>query len=421
MARKSWLLALGCQIVACRIALAQLPCAPGDWPGWRGPDRTGVSTVTGLLPSWPPGGPKLLWKATGMGGGYSTPSVAGGRVFLMGSQGNDEFVLALDAATGKQLWSTRVGIVGVNTGPNYPGPRATPTVDGPWLYTLGSDGDLVCVEAANGHVRWHRHLGKDFHGKRGTWAYTESPLIDGDVLVCTPGGPTATMVALNKSDGSVRWKTELDYGNTAAYASAIVAHVGGVKQYVQFLGSGLLAVSAQDGKILWRYKKNIGFASCATPIFHDDCIYSSASGNEGAGGDALLRLSPSPNGIEAKQVYLVRGILNFHGGVVRVGNELYGTNANVLICQDFKTGAVRWKDRSVGQASIVAADHRLYLRGEEGSVALVDIDPTGYHERGRFRQPERTAFATFAHPVVAGGRLYLRDADLLFCYDIKAP
>src|SRR5712692_2615408 len=248
--------------VACLVALGLSRTRPataqGDWPGWRGPDRTGVSTETGLLKRWPTGGPRLVWKATGLGGGYSTPSVADGRVFLMRSHGNDEYVIALKAEDGRQLWSTRVGQVGVNTGPNYPGPRATPTIDGAFLYTLGSDGDLVCLETASGRRVWHLHLVKEFQGQRGIWAYAESPLVDGDTLVCTPGGGTATMLALDKHTGAVRWQAVKKGYNGAGFASAIVAEAAGVRQYIQFLGTGLMGVSARDGTLLWFYKKHIG-------------------------------------------------------------------------------------------------------------------------------------------------------------------
>jgi outer membrane protein assembly factor BamB len=400
-------------------AHAQLKAAPGDWPGWRGADRTGVSAETGLLKKWPEGGPKLLWKATGLGGGYPTPSVAGGRVFLMGLQDKEEFVMALDVKEGKKLWSTKVGAVGENRGPQYPGPRSTPTIDGDLLYVLGSDGDLVCAETATGKVRWRRHLRKEFEGRAGLWAYAESPLIDGDVLVCTPGGPSATLLALNKKSGAVLWKCAGPDYNVAGFASVIVAEAAGVKQYVQFLGPGVVGVAAKDGKLLWWYRDNVGSISAATPIFHDGCIFASASGMGGAGGDALLRLTPSDKGVDAKQVYLVRGITNHHGGVIRVGEYLYGTGGNGLVCLEFETGKVVWKDRSIGQGSLVVADGHVYLRGVNGQVALVEATPAGYKERGRFRQPNRSRFPTFAHPVVAGGRLYLRDEDVLLCYDVK--
>jgi outer membrane protein assembly factor BamB len=391
----------------------------GDWPGWRGPERTGVSRETGLLKQWPPEGPKLLWKITGIGSGYSTPSVCGGRLFVMGSEGAEEFLISLDVKDGHVLWSTRVGQVGENRGPNYPGPRSTPTVDGATVYTLGSDGDLLAAGALTGKILWHRNLEKDFAGKRGTWAYTESVLIDGDALVCTPGGNKATMLALDKRTGAVRWQMAKAEYNTAGYASAIVAEVGGVRQYIQFLGSGLIGVAADNGKPLWFYNKHIGGISAAAPIFHNGCVFSTAEGGDDAGGDALLRLNTDGKGVHARQLYLVRAMMNHHGGAVRIGDYLYGTGSQALVCMDFKTGVRKWRERSVGPGSVAGADGLLYVRGVQGQVALVEANPNGYLERGRFRQPSRSRFPTFCHPVIADARLYLRDDDVILCYDLK--
>jgi outer membrane protein assembly factor BamB len=378
-----------------------------------------VSAETGLLKRWPPEGPRQVWKATGLGSGYSTPSVADGRLFVMGSHGPDEYLMALDLKDGHQLWSTRVGLVGENRGPEYPGPRSTPTVDGDLVYTLGSDGDLECATVDRGRILWHKHLERDFGGKRGIWAYAESVLIDGDALICTPGGNTATMAALDKKTGAVRWKAVKPDYNTAGFASAVVTEVGGIRQYVQFLGSGLIGVAARDGRLLWKYNRHIGGVSAACPIVYDGCVFSTASGTEGAGGDALLRLTAEGDGVRAKQVYLTRVVMNHHGGVVRMGEYLYGTSGSGLVCMEFKSGTRKWQDRSVGSGSLVLADGHIYLRGVQGTVALVEATPDGYHEKGRFRQPDRSRFPAFCHPVIAGGRLYLRDDDVLFCYDVK--
>lgn len=396
-------------------------CVAADWPAWRGADRTGVSSETGLLRSWPADGPKLLWKATGIGEGYATPSVAFGKVFVMGSKAGEEYVLALDVESGKQAWSTRVGLVGENRGPNYPGPRSTPTVEKDLLYTLGSDGDLVCLRTESGKLVWRRHLEKDFEGSRGTWAYTESPLIDGEVLVCTPGGRRATLLALNKKNGAILWQAVVPGGNQAGYASAVVARIGNSKQYVQFIGRAVVGIDARDGKFLWEYGRHIGGVSAATPVFHDGCIFSSSSAaSEDAGGDALIRLTLKDGKPGIQEAYFGRVMNNSHGGVIRVDSCLYGTNRTGLVCMDFKTGTKRWANRCVGSGSLMAADGHLYVRGTDGAMALVEANADRYLEKGRFRQPERSRFATFAHPVVAGGRLFLRDADLLFCFGIAA-
>ncbi len=227
-----------------------------DWPQWRGPQRNGVSRETGLLREWPAEGPKLLWQRTDIGEGYSTPAVVGDRLYLLSNKGmDDEFVQALSIADGKQIWSTRIGKVGPNRGPQYPAARSTPTVDGELLYALGSDGDLACLETESGKIRWQKNLRSDFGGQPGNWAYAESPLVDGDVLVCTPGGADATLVALNKKTGDVIWKSAVPGGDQAGYASIIIVDTGGIKQYVQFVQKGLVGVDAKSGKFLWRYAK----------------------------------------------------------------------------------------------------------------------------------------------------------------------
>jgi outer membrane protein assembly factor BamB len=404
------LLLLGCPVL--------LSLRADDWPGWRGPERTGVSVEKGLLASWPEGGPKLLWTATGLGNGYASPAVVGGRIFVLGGKDGDEYVRALSVEGGKPLWAVKIGKVGENTGPNYPGARATPTVQGDRLWALGSDGDLACLRTEDGKLLWHKHLERDFEGARGSWAYGESPLIDGDLVVCTPGGPKATLLALSKGTGKVVWKTAKEEYNVVGYASPIVAHAGKRKLYVQFLGPGVIGVDAATGKMLFWYRGNVGGVSAVTPIYHDGHVFVTAGGIGTAGGDALLRLVESGAGVEAKEVYLRRAMMAFHGGVVRVGEHLYGTGGVGLVCLEFRTGKVKWRHRSIGQGSLVAAEGRLYLRGTQGQMALVEATPEGYREKGRFKQPRRTGFATFAHPVVANGRLYLRDDDLLFCYDI---
>jgi outer membrane protein assembly factor BamB len=390
----------------------------GDWPQWRGPDRTGVSKETGLLKEWPKDGPKLLWMNKNLGNGYSTPAIAGGRIYVQSNHAEDELAVALDEKTGKQIWSSNIGKVGKNRGPQYPGARGTPTVDGDNLYCLGSDGDLVCIERDQGKIKWHKQLKKEFGGKMGAWAYSESPLIDGDVLVCTPGGKEATLLALNKKDGSVIWKCAVPEGDEAAYASAIIAQAGDSKQYVQFLQKGLVGVDAKTGKFLWRFKKTIDIgANIPTPVFHDGYVFSSTGRNAGA----VVRLTADNAGVSATEVWLNKAMTNSIGGVVLVDNHLYGTTLKGLFCTDFLTGKVKWQDRSVGVGAVCYADGNLYVRGEKGDVALVEATPEAYREKGRFKQPERAKTPAWPYPVVANGNLYLRDQNFLYCYEVKDP
>jgi outer membrane protein assembly factor BamB len=409
-------------------AWAPAPFKPplGDergWTGWRGPNRTGVSLEKGLLTRWPKEGPKQLWKATGLGEGYSSPAVAGGRVYVLGTRNGKEHVFCLDAKwNGKELWTAELGPGLKNRGPSHDGPRSTPSVDGDRVYALGSDGDLLCVSAA-GKAVWRKHLVRDLAGVRGSWGYAESPLIDGEQLVCTPGGAKATMAALNKKTGAVVWKASAAKGNQAAYASAVAAEVGGVRHYVQFLAGCVVGVRARDGRILWTYEGVSGNANCVTPIFHDGHVFVTAYGKGPVGkpGGALLKLKAEKGSVGATEVYHTTALANYYGGVVCVGGCLYGTNASALVCLDYKTGRLRWQNPSVGKGAVVSADGRLYVRGDRGPVALVTASPAGYTEKGRFSPPDSGKSTARPHPVIADGRLYLREQGELVCFDLRKP
>jgi outer membrane protein assembly factor BamB len=392
-----------------------------DWPQWRGPHRDGISKEADLLKEWPKEGPKLLWQLNDIGGGYSTPSIVGGRLYLLGNKGlQAEFVQAREVEGGKEVWTTHIGKVGEpRQFPAYPAARSTPTVEGDVLYALGSDGDLVCLTTADGKERWHKSLRADFDGKPGRWAYAESPLIDGDKLVCTPGGKKATLVALDKKTGETIWRCTVPGGDPAAYSSVIIVNAGGVKEYVQFLEKGLVGVDAKTGKFLWRYDKTAKSpANIPTPVAHGDYVFSTSS----MSGAALLELKAKDGSVDAEQVYYSRKLPNAIGGSVLVSGYLYGTSAQGLMCVAFKTGEVKWQDRSVGPGSVCYADGRLYVHSEDDDVALVEATPDGYHEKGRFKlpdQPKRGNSRAWPYPVVANGRLYLRDLRTLWCYDIK--
>jgi outer membrane protein assembly factor BamB len=412
-----------CLLLFVMVGLFSLATQAADWPQWRGPQRNGISRETGLLKVWPKEGPQLVWHAKDIGHGYSTPAVVGNRLYLMCNQGSDdEFVQALNVADGKQVWSTRVGKVGPNRGPQYPGARSTPTVDGQLTFALGSDGDLACLETANGKIRWQKKLRTDFGGKPGNWAFAESPLVDGDKVVVTPGGEEATLVALDKKSGDVIWKSAVPGGDEAAYASIVTAEVAGVKQYVQFLQKGVVGVDAKNGKFLWRYEATAkgSPANIPTPVTHDNFVYTGT----GRGGGGLVKLNPGGDGFEPEQLYFSAKLPTAIGGAVLLDGYLYGTTGQGVMCVDFASGDVKWQERGVNAASLCYADGRLYLHGESGEVALVEATPEAYREHGRFTppdQPERPRGAkAWAYPVVANGRLYLRDATSLWSYDVKA-
>jgi outer membrane protein assembly factor BamB len=371
----------------------------------------------------------LLWQVNDIGDGYSTPAVAGTRIYLLSNRGmENEFVQALSTRDGKPIWTTRIGNVGnPNQNPPYAKARSTPTVDGNFIYALGSDGDLACLEAKSGKIRWQKNIRKEFGGRPGEWAYAESPLIDGDVIVVTPGDVQATLVALNKKTGAVIWKSAVPGGDPAGYASAIVVHGGGRKQYVQLLSKGIVGVDAKTGRFLWRYKEAAkGPAQYFTPVTRAGHVYGGALGV----GGGLVRLKPDGSGgVTAEQVYFERGLPNGIGGAVVVGEYLYGTEAGQrLVAAEFITGKVKWKAESFGWSSVAYADGHLYLHNVNGDLALVEATPEGFREKGRFTPPNQPkhkhagqfAEMAFAYPVIAGGRLYIRDLGTLWAYDIKA-
>ena len=395
-----------------------------DWPQWRGLNRDGHSRETGLLKTWPSEGPKLLWQINSLGSGYATPSISGGRIFLMSNQGlKDESVVALDVKDGKNIWSTRIGEVG-NPGqePNFAAARSTPTVDGALLYVLSSDGDLACLETATGKIRWHKNLRSEFGGMPGTWAYSESPLVDGNVVACTPGGKEATIVALDKRDGALIWKCAIPGGDTAGYSSIIVVTAGNIKQYVTYTAGGLVGVDAKTGKFLWRYEKNKGALgmSIQTPVAQGGYVYGGA--NRVGGG--AVRLSASQGTVSAEEAYFDPKLPTAIGGTVLVGDYLYGSSQTAVMCVEYRTGKVVWTERSLAPASLCYADGLLYLHGEGGELALIDASPEAYRERGRFAPPNQPQHAkqmekAWAYPVIANGRLYIRDLNMLWCYDVK--
>jgi outer membrane protein assembly factor BamB len=424
-----WLWCLPLLLSAPALAALQpepLAPKPHDWPQWQGPARDNRSGETGLLRAWPAGEPPLVWTARGLGGGYSTPSVAAGRVLGMSYRGEDEVVWTLDERTGKELWATR--IAEANRKVDYDeGSRCTPTVDGDRLYALGVSGDLVCLQVRDGKPLWHKNLIRDFGGTlpyyRQSYGYAESPLVDGNRLLVTPGEPQHTMVALDKHTGKLLLSAsvpETSKGSSRAdYASLVVGTAAGRRQYIAFLHGGLVGVGADDGKLLWRYDKpSSGVVNCNTPVFHDGLVFDSSGYGKGGG---LARLTRDGDTVRAEEVYFARRMKNLHGGLVLVDGYLYGgSEPGMLVCMEFRTGRGGWSERSPGKGSIAYADGHLYYRDERGPVRLVETNPKRYVEKGRFDPPHRSRHPAWAHPVIANGRLYLRDQEVLLCYDIKS-
>ena len=418
-----------CSIPLIVLATMSATLLAADWPQWRGPNRDAVSAETGLLTSWPKGGPPLTWTSSGLGAGFSSVAVVGGRIYTMGDRGGRQLVLALNEADGKPVWDAQVG----SANEDQPlGSRATPTVDGNLLFTLGSDGDVVCFETATGKERWRRHLERDFGGRMmSSWRYSESPLVDGDRVVVTPGSQRAGLVALDKATGKEIWRASLPSGfgrqgsDGAAYSSIVVSNGGGVKQYVQLLGRGLVGVRASDGRVLWHYNRVANsVANIPTPVVKGDFVFGTTSYQTGS---ALLQLSKSGDGVQAKEVYFLepQSLQNHHGGVVLVGDYLYGGHGHRLgfpFCLNFATGKFMWgpniRNAGQGSAAVAYADGRLYYRYENGKMMLIEATPEAYREHGSFDIP-KVREPSWSHPVISGGYLYLREQDNLYRYDVK--
>jgi outer membrane protein assembly factor BamB len=414
------------------VLLATLvPCAPGDdpkpadWPQYHGPNRDNLSPDKGLLKEWPKDGPPLAWKAAGLGDAdadaFGGVAVIGDKVFTMGDTNTESVLYALSRDKGAKLWSAKVGD---QNKVGHPGARSTPTVDGDRVFVLGQAGDLVCFKVGDGSEVWRKNLPKDFGGKFGGWKYSESPLVDGDKLVCTPGGDNA-MIALNKMNGDVIWKS--DFKDQAHYASIVISHAGGVKQYVQTTGGGVVGVDAKDGKLLWRYTKlGSNTANCPSSIVLGDQVFCTV-GYRDKGG-ALLSLTTADGKFVSKEDYFSAQLKNKHGGAIQVGDYIYGDldDAGKPWCVEWKTGKIKedWLKaagdrKGRGSASMTYADGNLYVHYSDGYVALVPATPDGYKEAGTLKIPGSTK-DSWSHPVVIGGRLYVRDHDNLFVYDVKA-
>ncbi|MGH7750586.1 MAG: PQQ-binding-like beta-propeller repeat protein, partial [Candidatus Dormibacteria bacterium] len=330
-------------------------------------------------------------------------------------RGDEEIVWALEEATGKELWSAPIATANRKIGYGE-GSRCTPTVDGDVLYALGVSGDLVCLETANGKERWHKNLVKDFSGNVGGWKYSESPLIDGNKLLCTPGGKKATLLALNKKTAETIWMAVVPGGDGAAYSSIVAADVDGQRQYIQFLSGGVVGVTADKGEFLWRYKAPAAGINCSTPIYHDSSVYAAAAYGKGGG---LAKLNRKGEKVEADEVYFHKNMENHHGGLVLVDGYLYGEGSGKLVCMEFKTGKEMWRAPKPGKGSIAYADGRLYYRNEGGPIYLVEATPERPIVQGTFKQPKRSPNSAWPHPVIANGKLYIRDQQYLYCYDVK--
>ena len=417
--RRVWLAAapwtLAAAIVLCTAAVGgQAPPVSTDWPQWRGPERTGISQETGLLRQWPPSGPAALWSAAGLGEGYGSISIKGNQAFVQGLKGRDSVVTSLGRADGKILWTRVVGPGRDND--RGPGPRSTPTVDGDRVFVLTENGDLAALRAADGGVVWQRNILRDFSGQNISWLISESPLVDGDRVIVTPGGRGAGMVALDKATGKTVWVAK-ELSDEAGYSSAIVADIGGVRTVMTLTSSAGVGVRASDGKLMWRNRSAAnGTANATTPVFSNNTVFYTSS--YGTGG-ALLALTPQNGEVRAQEVYFTRDMQNHHGGVIVLGSTLYGFHNSIMAALDLPTGKSLWRNRSVGKGAISYADGRFYILSEDHVMGLAEATPAGYREFGRFSIAD-LGWPSWAHPVVSGGRLYIRNQGTLLAYDVRA-
>jgi outer membrane protein assembly factor BamB len=420
------------------LALSITAPATSDYPQWRGPNRDGHSAATGLLQKWPSDGPKLLYKTDKVGPGYGSPVFAGGKMYILGAinvvpdekpDGDQQVLWCLDPATGKEHWQAQIGAV--KRYDRGSGPRSTPTIDGDMIYMMDPSGELVALKLADGKKVWSKSLVRDFGGNVPNWGYSESVLIDGDKLICTPGGNKGAMVALNRTNGEVIWQCE-DLKEPAGYSSAIVAEVGGVRQYIQQTMKGTCGVRADDGKLLWNVADSkYRTAVVPTPIYYKDHVFVSAGYGAGC---KLIKLSKTATGIKADKVYESKVITNHHGGIIRVGEHVYAHSDQngQWVCLDFLNSdeseegpKPEWTSRKLGKGSISYADgHFVCYSEQNGEAVLIKADPADWKEAGRFTIPEKSKLrpsrtAVWAHPVVADGKLYLREYEWLFCYDVS--
>lgn len=424
-----------------KLALLVLAQQSADWPQYRGPNRDDVSTEMGLLKSWPAGGPPLLWTYPDAGVGLSGPAIVGDRLYTLGGRGENEFLIALDLKSVKdgaiqEAWAAPVGpLFRFDTNKWSSGPSATPTVSGGMVYALGGNGDLVCVNGASGKEVWRKNLPMELEAqvnpigggpKNLGWGFTWSPLVDGEQLVCLPGGPKGTVAALDRKTGRLLWRSA-EVKDQAAYTSPMVADIEGVRQYVVLTNPGLFGVSARDGRLLWRAKRDAPFGTevINTPLIQGSTIFTTVS--VGNGGCELVKVRKEGQTFNAESVYSNKNLSNHHGNVIRVGGHVFGySDGRGWVCHDFMTGMNVWSEKGKLPAGSVAfADGHLYCYSEvDGTTALIEAGPDGWRESGRFKIPQQTKLRKpsgriWTPPVVADGKLYLRDQDLLFCFDVK--
>jgi outer membrane protein assembly factor BamB len=410
----------------CRVLVAAVlavpPARADDWPQWRGPDRSNVSREKGLLKEWPADGPKLAWKATGLGDGVTPVSVSGGRVLATGNVGGDVVCTAWSEKDGKPLWSTMIGPAAKESAIMRWLSQAAPTVDGDRVYAVTANGDYACLAADTGKIIWQKRAVEDLGGKRTGWGYCDYPLVDGDNLIVTPGGSKGVVTALDKKTGAVVWACPLPGGDAHGHCTLVAAEIAGTRQYINHLSRWMVGVSAKDGILHWKYDgMKTKIATTHGPVVRDDTVfYASGYGV----GHVLLKVGKTDAGWTVTEVY--RNVNNDYvpwlGSPTRVGEQAVLNTTRGMKSLDWKTGQTDWSENQLGRCTYTVADGMLYVRDQKGPIHLASASPKEFRTMSRFTPPRPDQAApAWTYPVVANGSLYIRDYDTLLCYDVRDP
>ena len=407
------------------ISMAALATAADSWPVFHGPDGSNKSPDTGLLQEWPEGGPELIWQTDGLGSGYSSVSVANGMIYTAGNidEGSEEepeeksIVTALDM-DGNVVWRAENGEGWTES---FPGPRGTPTVDGDRVYHENPFGNVICLDAKSGKKIWGLNILDEFEGENIIWALSESLIIDGDNLICCPFGKKAGMVALDKRTGKVVWTSE-GSEDKAGYGTPVLVEYGGIRMFLTMNQKAVVGVDADSGRLLFRHPHETKYdVNVLIPVFHDGQVFISSGYGSGS---QMIKLTVDGNRVSAEQVWENKDFDNHHGGVILVDGYIYGTNMKgKWSCLDWKTGETKWSEKGIGKGSVTYADGLLYGFNEKEkkrTVGLIKPNPDAWEAVSEFQIPEGGKGNSWAHPVVIGGRLYLRHDDFLFVYNVKA-
>ena len=402
-------------VVPLPVSAAPVPSGEGAfWPCFHGPNGDNISPDTGLLQEWPDAGPPLVWTAEGIGHGFSGVTIAGDLIYTDGNIDDKTTVTAIDM-DGQVRWQSPIGKGWTGS---HDGTRGTPTIDGNRVYHESPMGDVVCLDAKTGEKIWGVNILDEFDSKNIKWALAESVLIDGDRVICSPGGPKASVVALDKKTGQTVW-TGGSTGDLAGYATPTIAECGGLRMILTMSAKALIGVNADNGDLLFRHEHITKYdVNALKPIYHDGRVFISSGYGSGS---AMVKLDVQGGKVTAEEVWTFKELDNHHGGVMLLDGYLYGSSARGMwICLDWKTGEKMYGERGIGKGSVTFADGMLYMMNEKRGVGLAKPTPAGHTVVSRFEIPAGGREPTWAHPVVCGGRLYLRHSDRLFAYDVRA-